>query len=147
MAEQVIDASVAIKWVVKGEPFRNLARQLLRDAHLKGIQLIGPLLLEYEVESNLQRSLYYHRASTAAVNAALAAFYAVRIQIVTHPNLVRHAREIARQFNQERIYDSIYAALAEQRGCEFWTADKVFYDAVKQDLTLVKYLPDYLAPL
>ncbi len=58
MAEQVIDASIAVKWVVKGEPFRNKARQLLHDAQLKGIMLIGPSLLEYEVESALQRRLY-----------------------------------------------------------------------------------------
>lgn len=50
MAQQVIDASVAIKWVVKGEPFRNKARQLLRDARLKDITLMGPPLLEYENE-------------------------------------------------------------------------------------------------
>jgi len=35
MAEQVIDASVAIKWVVKGEPFRDKARQLLGDTDRK----------------------------------------------------------------------------------------------------------------
>ncbi len=57
--------------------------------------------------------------------------------------LVRRAREIARQFNQERVYDSIYAALAEMQGCEFWTADKNFYDAVSSSLLFVKYLPDY----
>jgi len=55
MAEQVIDASIAIKRVVKGEPFRNKARQMLRDARLKGITSIAPPLLEYEVESALQR--------------------------------------------------------------------------------------------
>ncbi len=70
MAEQVIDASVAIKWVVKGEPFRNKARQLLRDARLKGITLIGPPLLEYEIESILQRRLHYGRATIPVVDAA-----------------------------------------------------------------------------
>jgi len=144
MAEQVIDASVSIKWVVRGEPFRNKARQLLRDARLKDITLIGPPLLEYEVESNLQRRLHCGRATIAAVDASLSAFYAVGVRIVTHPDIVRRAREIARQFNQERIYDSLYAALAELRGCEFWTADKVFYEAVKSVLSFVKYLPDYL---
>jgi predicted nucleic acid-binding protein len=144
MAEQVIDASVAIKWVVRGEPFRNKARQLLRDARLKDITLIGPPLLEYEVESNLQRHLYCGRTTIAAVDASLGAFYAVGLRIVTHPDIVRRAREIARQFNQERIYDSLYAALAELRGCEFWTADKVFYEAVKSVLSFVKYLPEYL---
>jgi hypothetical protein len=35
------------------------------------------------------------------------------------------------------------APLAELRGCEFWTADKVFYDTVKAVLPFVRYLPDY----
>ena len=143
MAERVIDASIAIKWVVKGEPFRDKARQLLRDALLKGITLIGPPLLEYEVESVLQRRLCLRRATIAAVDASLAAFYALGIRVVTHPDMVHRARKIARQFNQERIYDSLYAALAELRGCEFWTADKAFYEAVKTELPFVKYLPDY----
>jgi len=57
--------------------------------------------------------------------------------------MIKRAREIARQFNQPNIYDSLYAALAELRVCEFWTADKAFYDAVKARLSFVKYLPDY----
>ncbi|MDZ7265463.1 MAG: type II toxin-antitoxin system VapC family toxin [candidate division KSB1 bacterium] len=144
MAEQVIDASVAIKWVVKGEPYRNKARQLLRDAKTKGIALISPPLLEYEVESVLQYRLHQKRVSQKAVDASLNAFYAVGVQIIIQTDMVRRAREIARQSNQERVYDSIYAALAELRSCEFWTADKAFYDAVKSKLVFVKYLPDYL---
>ena len=57
--------------------------------------------------------------------------------------MVTHARAIARQFDQPRIYDSLYAALAELHGCEFWTADKRFYDAVTLNLAFVKYLPHY----
>jgi predicted nucleic acid-binding protein len=143
MAEQVVDASIAIKWVVKGEPFRNKARQLLRDAKSKGVALISPPLLEYEVESALQYRLHHKRVSKKAVDASLVAFYAVGVQIIAQTDMVRRAREIARQFNQERVYDSIYAALAELRNCEFWTADKAFYDAVKSKLGFVKYLPDY----
>ena len=143
MTEQVIDASVASKWVVKGEPFRNQARQLLRDARLRGIMLIGPPLLEYEVESTLKRRLYYGRVPITAVDASLSAFYRVGVQIVTHHDIVARAREIARRFKQERIYDALYAALAELHGCEFWTADKMFSDAVKRGLPFVKHLPDY----
>ena len=58
--------------------------------------------------------------------------------------MIKCARDIARSFNQPKIYDSLYAALAELRGCEFWTADKAFYDAVKSTLLYVRYLPDYL---
>jgi predicted nucleic acid-binding protein len=143
MAEQVIDASVAIKWVVKDEPFRNKARLLLRDSRRNNSTLLGPPLLDYEVESNLQRRLYDGRMTLAAVNTALNAFYATRIRIVSHSYLVRDARDIARRFRQERIYDALYAALADWRGCEFWTADRAFFDAVKYDLPFVRYLPDY----
>ena len=96
-----------------------------------------------QVESVLQHRLYSGRATIAAVDASLAAFYAVGVRIVTHPDMVCRAREIARRFNQGRIYDSLYAALAELRSCEFWTADKTFYEAVRSGLSFVKYLPDY----
>ena len=55
----------------------------------------------------------------------------------------QHSREIAEQFNQSRLYDSIYAALAELRSCDFWTAEKAFYDAVKSGLAYVRYLGVY----
>ena len=119
------------------------ARQLLRDSRLNSITLIGPPLLEYEVESVLQRRLHRGHATVQAVDASLNAFYAVGVRIVTHPDMVRRAREFARQFNQERIYDSIYAALAELSGCQFWTADRGFYGAVRSVLPFVKHLPDY----
>ncbi|MBT9159655.1 MAG: hypothetical protein DDT27_01164 [Dehalococcoidia bacterium] len=36
-----------------------------------------------------------------------------------------------------------YAALAQLHSCEFWTADKTFYEVVKSALSFVRYLPDY----
>jgi len=41
------------------------------------------------------------------------------------------------------LFIASYAALAALRGCEFWTADKVFYEAVQAALSFVKYLPEY----
>lgn len=144
MAEQVIDASLALKWVVKYEPFRRQAFQLLREARAQGITLIGPPLLEYEIESALHRRLHHGQTSTEAVDVSLKAYYAVGVQVASHPVMVRRARELARQFHQERIYDSLYAALAELRGCPLWTADKSFYEAVRPGLSFVRYLPEYV---
>src|SRR5262249_37621750 len=141
MAEQGIDASVAIKWLVQGEPYRHKARQLLRDARVPGGALIGPPPLGYQGQRNLQPRLPHGRMTLAAANAALGGFYAVGMQIETHPDMVRRAREIARLYHQDRIYDSLYAALAELRGCEFWTADGAFFHAVTAGLPFVKFLP------
>jgi predicted nucleic acid-binding protein len=68
----------------------------------------------------------------------------VPVEIINSSSARQLAREIAKQFNQRFVYDANYAALAEIYNCEFWTADKVFYNAVKSDLKYVRYLPDYL---
>jgi len=143
MIEQVVDANIFIRWLVRGEPFSNKAKRLIRAAYSNNIQLIGPPLLEYEVESNLQRRLHSRRITMAEVDTALADFRATGIEFVSHPDMVRRAREIARQYRQERIYDALYVALAEVRGCELWTADRALYEAVRADSLFVNYLADY----
>jgi predicted nucleic acid-binding protein len=144
MAEQVIDASVAVAWVVAGEPHHAEARRLLADAQLNNVDLIGPPLLEYEVESVLQRQLYTGRAPVGDIDNSLNAFYAIGVRIETHPDMVRRAREIARRCNQVRIYDSLYAAFAELRGCDCWTGDTPFFNAVSPSFPFVKHIQHYL---
>jgi len=144
MPERVIDASVAVKWVMKGESHRKQARKLLHDSLAAGIRLIAPPLFESETESVIQEEVFLGNVSVADGDKALRAFDRVGVQIIHDPHVKERARQIARQFNQRRVYDATYAALAELRGCEFWTADKAFYDAVKAALPFVKYLPDYL---
>jgi len=143
MAERCVDASVAIKWVVKSETWRKKARRFLLESLEQGYTLIAPPLFAYETESVLQGRLHAKTMSIAAVDEALTRLATFRVQLVTHPELVTRARTIARQQSQPNIYDSLYAALAELRGCEFWTADKRFYDAVTANLAFVKYLPHY----
>ncbi len=122
---------------------RHKARELFSDAKKQKIKPIGPPLLEYEVESDIQRRLRSGPISFAVAEEVLKRFYSAKIEIVTHTDLVRRAREIDRQYRQERIYDALYAALAELRSCEFWTADRAFYEAVKPGLSFVSFLVDY----
>jgi predicted nucleic acid-binding protein len=74
---------------------------------------------------------------------AFAGLDKVTVQLLMPSKLRQRAREIAEQFNLRAVYDATYAALAELHGCEFWTADKVFYDTVSTVFSFVKYLPDY----
>jgi predicted nucleic acid-binding protein len=143
MPERCVDASVAIKWVLKSEVWRKNARRLLRDSAKANFTLIAPPLYEYETESVLQKQIHSGTLTIVEADAALEQLAVIGVQIATHPTMVRRAREIARQFSQPRIYDSLYAALSELRGCEFWTADRSFYNAVTKGLSFVKYLPDY----
>jgi predicted nucleic acid-binding protein len=128
---------------MKGEPHRRQARKLLHDCLAAGIRLIAPPLFESETESVIQEEVFFRHVSAVDADKAVRALDRAGVQITHDPRVKERARQIARRFNQRRVYDATYAALAELRGCEFWTADKVFYDAVKTGLTFVKYLLDY----
>jgi predicted nucleic acid-binding protein len=141
--EICVDASVAGRWIIAGESWQRKARVLLRDAKAAGVTLIAPPLFEYEIESVVQGRVYNGRLLTAQADVALTQLTAIGVQTITVPGMVVRAREIARRYDQERIYDALYAALAELRDCEFWTADTRFYDAVRSELSFVRHLLDY----
>ena len=122
---------------------RQKALKFLRESQAVGITLIAPPLFEMETDSVIQTRVVEGKTTPAVADQTLALLDTAPVAIVTHPKLRQRAREVARQFDQRKVYDATYAALAELRGCDFWTADKVFYDAVKSVLSFVKYLPDY----
>jgi predicted nucleic acid-binding protein len=143
MIERCVDASVIVKLALKVEPNRVKARRLVRESTREGIDLIAPPLFTSEVDTAIRKRVYDGRLSQADAQKAYAVLDRAPLRIVAHPNLRQRTREIAEQFNQRTVYDATYAALAELHGCEFWTADRAFYDAVKGVLTFVRYLPDY----
>ena len=143
MSELCIDASVVVKLVLKGEPHRASARRLVRDSLVNQVTLIAPPFFEVEADTVIRKRVCNGSLSLVEARQAFAGLDKVPVKPGTHPRLRHRTREIAEQFNFRAVYDSSYAALAELRGCEFWTADKVFYDTVKPVLTFVRYLPDY----
>ena len=141
--ERCVDANLAIKWFIKGEAFRHKALKLLRESTAAGITLIVPPLFESETDGIVQTRLMEGRATPEAADRTFALLDRASVIIVTHPRMRQRAREIARQCVQRKVYDATYAALAELSGCEFWTADRVFYEAAKAAFPFVRYLPHY----
>lgn len=142
-SEVVIDANLAVRFAVKGEPYSRKARRFIADCAKTGRVLIAPPLYESEADSVVRRRVYNGTMTPAAGKATQRLLDALPVIIVYDPGVRARAREIAEKFNQERVYDATYAALAERRGCEFWTADKAFFEAVSSSLTYVKYLGNY----
>jgi len=130
MPERCIDANIAVKWFIKGESFRHRALKLLRESIAANITLIAPPLFEMEIDSVIQTRVIEGRATSQLADQTLVLLDRAPVAIVTHPDMRMRAREIARQFKQRKVYDATYAALAELRGCEFWTTDRAFYDEV-----------------
>lgn len=143
MSQRCIDASVIVKLTLKGESHRVTSRRLVRESTAGGIELIAPPLFESEVDTVIRKRVVAGKLSLEDAHKAYSILDRAPVHIVTYPDLRQRARDITERFNLPTVYDATYAALAELRGCEFWTADKVFYDTVKAVLTFVKYLPDY----
>ena len=116
MRRAVIDASVAIKWVVE-EPGSAAALSLLN-----GPQLLAPDLLMPECANILWKKVV--RAEFTAEEGGLAAELLQRagVELIPTRGLMAEALRLAVALNHP-AYDCMYLALALARGCPFVTAD------------------------
>lgn len=95
-AGPVVDASVAMKWVVL-EEFTNEARQLLHD-YAQGT-LFAPPLLPSEVTNALFQRQRRGRITDAEADAALTQFLAIGVTLIQPANLYERALTFARTTN------------------------------------------------
>jgi predicted nucleic acid-binding protein len=140
----VVDANLAIKWVVKEED-SGIALALLNEWNIKGIMMIAPSLLTYEVTNVLYQNMRKGKINLDQAKKILTEVLSIGIEL-DFPNnsaLSRRAFELAHQFNLLATYDPHYVALAEHENCELWTADSRLWTAVKEKLPRVRLLAEY----
>lgn len=76
--------------------------------------------------------------------AAFAKLRTLPIQQMAVLGQRQRAWEVAANYGFATVYDATYLALAELRGREFWTADERLFHRVKDTLTFVKWLRNYI---
>jgi len=115
----VIDASVAMKWVVEEDGTAE-ALKLRQRA-----KMIAPELLTAECANILWKKV--QRGELAKDEALLAArlLQAADIEFLPSRSLLEAATQIAIELNHA-AYDCLYLALAAERDCRFVTADESF---------------------
>src|ERR1700722_19480725 len=120
----VLDASVALKWVLTEHDSPKAID--LRDRYSRRLhELIGPDVFALEVAHALTRA---ERRGIIKVPQGMACMPDV---MTTPPHLFPSLPLLSRAFaiaSQMRvgIYDCLYVALAEREACEFVTADDKF---------------------
>jgi len=117
----VLDASVAIKWVL---PEQDSEKALvIRDEFQKQIrELIAPDVFPVEVAHALTRAERKGLITQDDVDAKMADIYLSAPILHDYIPLLERAIEMAKQF-RIGVYDCLYLALAEQEQCAFITAD------------------------
>ncbi len=141
MTEIVIDASLALHVIMAGHEYNAQAQRFIADN--AAARFIAPPLFESEADSNLRRMITAQRIAPAAAGALVTLLDALPLKIIHDPATRRRARDLGDRLKLDKVYDCAYAALADLRGCELWTADKRFYHAARSTLSFVQFIGNY----
>jgi predicted nucleic acid-binding protein len=144
VAEVVVDASLALKWVVE-EPYSTEARRLLEDWGNHRRKLLAPALFLYEVANALAKRMQRRQFTLEQAKERLSFFLEsgplLRQIGAVHPR----ALELMERFGLPTAYDVHYLALAESQRCECWTADERLWNTVKKELAWVRWIGERAA--
>ncbi len=123
MKRVVVDASVAIKWIVQ-EPDTPHALQLVARSHL-----IAPDLLLAEFANVLSTKIRKGEFNLGSVDRAVEVLQNARLAFSPMEPLMPMSIRLAQRL-QHPAYDCFYLALAQAEGCLLVTADQRFLRAV-----------------
>lgn len=134
-----VDASLILRVLV---PDRDSEGAIARLAQWRrdGATLLAPALLGYEVTSSLRRYVHFDHLTQAQGQRAYDLFRRIAIQLSAQVEILDGAWRLAARFRRPTAYDTAYLALAELRGCEFWTADRRLFNSVRGELSWVHYI-------
>jgi predicted nucleic acid-binding protein len=128
VTQYVVDASVAIKWLVP--EIHSAAACRLIDPTL---QLWAPDLVYAELGNVLWKKVRRGDLTADEGRRVAARLSTLVVRIVSAETLVGQAYEMAIALNRT-VYDALYAALARDRGIQMVTADLRLYNTLKSSL-------------
>ena len=135
----VVDASLAVKWLVS-ELDSDIAEQLLREWARDNVEIAAPMMILTEVSNALFKKVRTQVISSGDVGRLLDLF--MDSGITFQESVIMHKRAIglALSLGEQDSYDCHYLALADSLDCEFWTADRAFYDVAHEEFPRVRYI-------
>ncbi len=119
MKTLVVDASIAVKWVIEED---GTAEALALRRHAK---LIAPELLAAECANILWKKVKRDELSKDEAHLAARLIQAADIEFLPIRSLIETATRAAIELDHP-AYDCLYLALASERDCRFVTADERF---------------------
>jgi predicted nucleic acid-binding protein len=124
MKQVVVDASVAVKWLVP-EVHSDAAARLLDGE----ILLCAPDLIAVEVAGTLWKKVRRGELTSREAGAIRDAFDAMPLELVAARTLLPAALHIALALDRT-VHESLYVALAAAQKCPLVTADRKLYAAI-----------------
>ena len=139
----VVDASLAIKWVVD-EPYSREAERLLEKWKDEDVRTVAPGLLPYEVANALYKRVLQGEISADDARKGVEAIHEAGPVLLDHTSVHGEAIRLARELGRRTSYDTHYLALARKENCECWTADRRFWEAAKDQHPQLRWVGEAL---
>ena len=131
MTTIVVDANLALSYVIP-LPYSQLAITRFDQWAQSQARLVVPVLWRYEVLSGLRKAI---SMKMLTLEQAITSFKTLRdMDLEEIPSSEKEIADIlgwAERLHQVVAYDSVYLALSEQIGAEFWTADRRLANAAR----------------
>ena len=125
MSRFVVDASVAVKWLVP-ESHSDAARRILNPNN----ELLAPDLIWAEIGNVIWKKWRRGEVPGHAAGDLLQDFHRCPMQTFASRALMSAAWSIAERYERS-FYDSLYLALAVRAECPLVTADLKLYNRLK----------------
>lgn len=127
MTQYVVDANVAIKWILP-EIYSNVALRLKNPNY----QLLVPDFFFPEIGNILWKRVRKGEMTLQEATRDLTVMQELPLTVDYSFPLMTDALEIATRVEQA-VYDCVYLSLAIKHNCKMVTADQRFYNAIKHD--------------
>jgi predicted nucleic acid-binding protein len=141
----VVDASLAIKWVLK-EDLRAEALVLLSRWDQDGVTKLAPSWFSCEIANVLLKRMWKSKLTLLEAQTSLDSIASAVVVRDIEPIVAKRGLEIAWSLGRTASYDSHYVAMAEHLGVELWTADERFWNAASPTFPFVKWLGSVVPP-
>jgi predicted nucleic acid-binding protein len=127
----VVDASVAVKWFLRGnsESLMGEALALLDAYDQQKMQIVVPDLFSVEITSAIWKAVRLGRIVRAIGEQAVKLLLEREFPTVPSVKLLNQAFQIATD-NGRTVYDCLYVALAAQTNTQLITADERLANAL-----------------
>ena len=135
MKRYVVDASVAVKWLIPEEHSES-AMKLLDDWFEEGLELNAPELLRLEVTNALTKYVERRVIDAEKAQEGFEIFREIMLSYVEEDwPLIEDALKVSMSTGLS-IYDAVYFSLAKRLEATLITADRRLVDKVKSEINV-----------
>ncbi len=130
MNKVVVDASLALRWVLKDEKEAKVDALIYQWA-ISLTDMVAPPLFLAEIANALYLAFKRQRLNAEETRLAMNTILQMGVRMSEPPGLHLRSLDLAIDHTLTNAYDAQYMALAELEHCELWTADERLVKTVR----------------